>query len=454
MVTNIWVAFSERLLTKITFKNFILFRLVSRGSIFLSLQLTFLHPSDSQRPHSGTESDHTNSNFRRVTVSPGPNSDYYYEDDQSIDEVDAALSNLDDEIDDTEQALSTWSSSAPQTTSYGSYLGSPSHLSLPSLFSPRSPSPSSVGIGGPRLRLSRITERTEEASSRPVSGTSSQNRRSGFMGTGHGRSATEPSGNREMPPPGRASQLIAAFETASPSAGHTRSATSPRPSSPFYSSTGSYSRPSSPTKSSWTGTAPTHSTYPSRTYTDSRPTGTSTYTPTAYSAVTTSQTATSITPTDPVTTPTNTPRRPQTSPRSPLASVRNVVNLWKDRTPTRNGKSPVTRNTSESPPPQPEESGEGGLFGIRRSASARLRGQRRDSDQSLGIDVAELSRFVGGSGTETVGFHFILLSHRDLSCSSLFISELCTISMCIQTLLIYGRDARLYCTDTHFFWLG
>jgi hypothetical protein len=420
MVTDVRDYVDQRIFSKITLKNIVLLQLRSVSAVaFLDCWAEVLSTLDT-RPYSGTDSEDATGHLRRVTLSPGPRSDDSYSEENSIDEVEATLNNLDDELDDTEQALSTWSSSGPQTTSYGSYTGSPSYLSLPSLMGPRSPSPSSVGLGGPRLRLSRITERTEESSSRPVSGTSSQNRRSTFLATGqsgHGRSATDPSGDRDLPPPGRASQLIAAFETNSPSAGHTRSSSVPRASSPYLSGS---SRPSSPTKSTWSGTQQSgtylSSMYGPRTYTDSRPTGTaasSAFTPT-YSTLTTTQLTTTQTET------TSTLRRPQTSPRSPLVSVRNIVNLWKDQTPTRRGKSP-TSHGSESPPPQ-SESGDGGLFGIRRSASARLRGHRRNgsgddgdgadsmsatsAQNSIAIDVAELSRFVGGSGSETVSCLF------------------------------------------------
>ena len=73
--------------------------------------------------------------MRRITVSPTP-SDTYDEGD-SIEEVEATLSNRDDELDDTENVLSSWTS--------GSYTGSPSFSSLPGVRTP-----------DPRMRLSRM----------------------------------------------------------------------------------------------------------------------------------------------------------------------------------------------------------------------------------------------------------------------------------------------------------
>ena len=165
-------------------------------------------------------------------------------------EVGATLNNLDDEIDDTEHALTSWSgsyspgsarrtfSSATGTFTYGtgSYTGSPSFVSLPT-FSPRSPLQQPLD---PRVRLSRITERTEE--SRPSSGTFTASniiraanatpdglRRSAILGIApsHSRSSTDPSSDRTLPPPGRLSELRAVFESQSPSGSHSRATSSP-----------------------------------------------------------------------------------------------------------------------------------------------------------------------------------------------------------------------------------
>ena len=66
--------------------------------------------------------------------------------------------------------------------------------------------------------------------------------------------------------------------------------------------------------------------------------------------------------------------RPQTSPRSPLASVRNIVALWKERTPTaaRPGEISAPNSVSLVSPPVDTD----GLRGVRRrveGARARLR---------------------------------------------------------------------------------
>ncbi|KAF8062278.1 hypothetical protein FPV67DRAFT_1654875 [Lyophyllum atratum] len=433
--------------------------------------------SDSQRPSSDGDDNGSAHQMRRITVSPAPsqqNSDSdAYTDDNSIDEVEATLNDLDNEFDDTEQALSQWSHGSSSGPSYTSatgsytgtytgtgYTGSPSYVSLPTL----SLRPTSTPPVDPRARLSKITERTEESSrpnsgafgvtgaARPANPTPEAFRRSLFLGgtpSSHSRSSTDPGSDRTLPPPGRATELIAVFETNSPGGGHSRTTSAPgvRPPSPFYSSTGyGYgSRPSSPSKSSasytatdtrptgssflsppprpWTSmsgdgtfrsTSPggtwsrgtgsyttpgtyttqtpstygrtlTHTETDNRTYTgtdtrtytgtDTRTyTGTDTNTFTDTFTRTGTNTATSMT-------PTSTLRRPQTSPRSPLASVRNIVALWKERTPTMSrspGKSPDHGSaTSVSPPPDGE-----GLFGIRRRAqraSAQL--QLRDNGQ-------------------------------------------------------------------------
>ena len=81
-------------------------------------------------------------------------------------------------------------------------------------------------------------------------------------------------------------------------------------------------------------------------------------------------------------TPTSGLRRPQTSPRSPLTSVRNIVNLWKERTPAagRTGEKSAPGSVSSVSPPQTENDG---LYGIRRrveGARARLREARAISN--------------------------------------------------------------------------
>lgn len=371
--------------------------------------------------------------------------DSSYTDDDSLDEVEATLNTIDDEITNTENTLSQWSRgqsytpSSSYTGSYtgtysGTYTGSTSYVTLPTARN-RTPQPAD-----PRIRLSRITERTEE--SRPTSGAFSASanrpanptpdalRRStllpgGTPSSGHSRSSTDPSGDKTLPPPGRATELIAVFE--SQGGGHSRIASAPgRSASPFlpsatntttgygYGSTsyGYGSRPSSPTKSSGSSgsytaseTRPTYSSLlspPTRTGTsDYTRTGSyltpssythtpGTYTDTLTHTYTNTQTGTdtvtgansgtlttaSYTDTGSTFTPTSTAtlRRPQTSPRSPLASVRNLVSAWKERTPASRPAEdkPSSSNTDTTSPPIDSE----GLFGIRRRvqrAGARLR---------------------------------------------------------------------------------
>jgi len=408
-------------------------------------QPIYLSIADSNR-QSATDSADSSRQMRRINVSPPASSrsdSYTYEDSDSIDEVEATLNDLDDELDDTEQVLSSWSSSPytrPMSATTGSYPGSPSFLSIPSALGlGRSTSP----LGDSRLRLSRITERTEE-SSRPVSGVSHHSNtvgRTAGIASGHARSSTDPGLERDLPPPGRANQLIARFESNSPApTGHSRQTSAPgygRSSSPYsMSSSDTRSRSNSPTKfsTSYTGQqSATSSTFSPATYT--RPSGTSTsFTPGTYTPTTfTTQHDAAVTDTDSTFTrsPPSTLRRPQTSPRSPLASVRNIVSLWKEKSPTK----PVGGRSVANPPSPTTRAGpsaragpEGGLFGIRRSASARLRAQSRGSEDgpdvpdnasnssmgnpgNLGLDLGELSRFVGGgNGSETVRlFAFPLL---------------------------------------------
>jgi hypothetical protein len=343
-------------------------------------------------------------------------------------------------------------SSATGTFTYGtgSYTGSPSFVSLPT-FSPRSPIQQPLD---PRVRLSRITERTEE--SRPSSGTftiTASNiiraanatpdglRRSSILGTtpSHSRFSTDPSSDRTLPPAGRLSELRAVFESQSPSGSHSRAASSPgfRSSSPMfgigqstttYPSYGQSSRPSSPSKSG-SGSSGSYGTTsflqstsllspPNRPTTttpsdfrSTTPGGTRTgsYTTPSYTADTWTNTHTPVgsytTPdtteksyndsktytgsysdTDNLTrTPTSGLRRPQTSPRSPLTSVRNIVNLWKERTPAagRTGEKSAPGSTSSVSPPQAISPENDGLYGIRRrveGARARLREARAVSN--------------------------------------------------------------------------
>lgn len=320
---------------------------------------------------------------------------------------------MDEDYGDTERSYTPWSpgsysstgptfSSATGTFTYpGTYLGSPSFVSLPT-FSPRSPADQSFD---PRARLSRITERTEESRpsstsfssvSRPLGGTPDNARRSGFLGGPfHSRSSTEPGSDRTRP----ISELIAIFDPQNPTASHSRAVSTPSQSSPMastnqpattssgYMST-SYShssRPSSPSKlrlgSSTSHPEPgTHSSLlspPVRPSTGgfSTSTGMRSDTPsyTTPSYTTASYTATpsafsnTITQTGSYTTPntdlktitgsedtftrgtitqTLTLRKPQSPPKSPPASVRNLVASWKER--DRNSASPASPTTASS----------------------------------------------------------------------------------------------------------
>lgn len=346
---------------------------------------------------------------------------------------------MDDEIAHTEDTLTHWSrgqsytpsSSYTGTGTYsGAYTGSTSYITLPTARN-HTPQPADS-----RIRLSRITERTEESRptsgafsasvSRPANPTPDALRKSTLLpptssSSGHSRSATDPGTDKTLPPPGRATELIAVFE--SQGSGHSRFPSAPgRSASPFaptgsftatgygYGSTnygyGSGSRPSSPSKSSgssgsYTGTdtRPPYSSMlspPVRTstsdftrtashFTSTSYTQTPTLTDTFTRTYTDTQTGTdAITGTNTGTIPsasytdtgsTFTPplRRPQHSPRSPLASVKNLVSAWRERDsqPRTTEGGPSGSNTTTSPPLDSE-----GLIGIGRRfrrAGARLR---------------------------------------------------------------------------------
>ncbi|KAJ7628459.1 hypothetical protein FB45DRAFT_1079477, partial [Roridomyces roridus] len=316
-----------------------------------------------------------------------------YTDSNSLEEVEASLNDLEDELEDTQHTVSTWSSP--------SYPGSPSFVSLPTTGTIASPPP--------LVRLSRITEHTEPES-RPGS--------MAFRRSMHSRASTEPA-SAGLPPPGRANELIAVFEAA-PLGGHTRGASTPagpRSASPFYTPSQSVSdlspytqgfhstfgsRPSSPVKSARVTSPGATSSTPSRTrpsmstllsqpplsttsgYTGTRtdtdsftpsqtntfspsasytgtftpsntrtyttdtftPSNTRTYTTDTFTPSNThTYTTTTNTQTNPPVTPPSLRRPAQGSPRSPLSSVRNIVALWKERTPR---KSPSASGSSSS----------------------------------------------------------------------------------------------------------
>lgn len=390
-----------------------------------------------------SDGDDSARHTRRLNISPSQYQDNDdvddgYNDDNSIDEVDATLNDFNDDYGDTERSHTPWSpgsysstgptfSSATGTFTYtGSYRGSPSFVSLPTV-SPRSPL-------DPRARLSRITERTEESRpsstafssvSRPL-GTPDNLRRLAFLGGGttsfHSRSSTEP--GSDLPVPGRLGELRAVFESQSPSASHSRATSTPaRASSPMFAKTSSYlattsghsSRPSSPSKLTSSTSQPepvSHSSLLStpvrpgpsgfRTLTDLRPdtpsyttasytTPSYTATPSAFSnTITTGLYTTPNTDAKTITgsedtftrstfTPTSTLRKPQSPPRSPLASVRNIVALWKERTPAsarteRSSVSPASPSATASSIFQDD-----GRYGFRRrveGARERPRGSR------------------------------------------------------------------------------
>ena len=160
--------------------------------------------------------------MRRITVSPSPSpapslrhSDPYaydYDDDEGdATEVEAALNDLDNELDDTEDALTQWSRPQP-----------------PSSYTP-GPEPPTTMDRDFRI-LSTISERTEGPSTRPTSHTFSPAgavmrpanptpdaliRRLGTTSTAspHSRSSTDPGGSGIGGVPGRrAGELIAFFE--------------------------------------------------------------------------------------------------------------------------------------------------------------------------------------------------------------------------------------------------
>ncbi|KAL0574078.1 hypothetical protein V5O48_007887, partial [Marasmius crinis-equi] len=429
----------------------------------------------------------------RLTRSPRTDtqtfSDDSYEDSNSIDEVEATLNNLDDELDDTEQAVSTWSPSSPgqaqssySSSGYGSYTGtgsysftatppgfsgSQSYSSLPTLLASQSPTLTQSSrypppSNDPRIRLSHITERTERTESRPVSGVSSQGTavptrpRSAFMPRspgGHGRSSTDPGLDKDLPPRGRANELIGLFEATSSGSGS-------RSNSPTKLTTSSYTRSQTPTG--------TYSTLMSPPLRPSTATGASTFTSPGFTPTTLSSSAFTPTITQSGTAtgsgsterpPGDTLRRPeQTAPRSPLSSVRNIVALWKERTPTKaHHRGTSVSSGSVSPTPEsrnlPRETqepiaesssrpGEGdGLFGLRRRASGRMSGEsqadRRSgaSGNGAGIDVGELSKFLGGNGGETP-LHLGNLYYLNVHTSPPFLWQRCQALLYRNTLLL------------------
>jgi len=468
------------------------------------------------------------SDSEHSAMPPHQLSEDIYVDENSIDEVDAALNNLDDDEDfaETEHSRSQWSpgsysstgptfSSATGTFTYSrTYSGSPSFVNLPT-FSPRSPFNQPPD---PLVRLSRITERTEESRpssaafsspSRPFGTISETHRRSAFLGGAHSRASTEPSSDRSLPIPGRLGELIAVFESQSPSMSHSRSTSTPgyRASSPMfgtvesagsgygYGST-SFSRPSSPSKSgsgfsgTYTGpetrssllsppvrpttSGPRSFTIGTRTDTPSYTTPSYTTTPSGFSnsithtgSYTTPNTeaktftGTEDTYTRSTVTPSSILRKPQSTARSPIDTidtVRNIVTLWKQRTPaaTRTEKSSVSPS---SPPPLPGH--DDGLYRIRRrveGVSARLRESRgagpsnvtpvRPPSQEAADTASIKSVKSGNSGVFPPGFDLNEFSSyarskepvSDFFCLGGSVFMLCTVAHTYRFIMVSERS--------------
>ncbi|KAH9048891.1 hypothetical protein EDB84DRAFT_82083 [Lactarius hengduanensis] len=372
----------------------------------------------SRSGNSSNDSDISGNDMRRITVSPSPSnrhssSDLYsYSEEDSIRdaaEVEAALSALDEELDQTEDALTEWSRTSSATPS--SYLsGSASSPSFTATTSSYIPFTNTLRDG--RI-LSTITERTENPSSRPTSHNlsvpesrpvSDAIRRSGI--SVHSRGVTEPgpSANTLIR---RTGDLIAFFEDKSTSDTSSRSQSpfshrrtgsvpaGPRSPSPYTqtgqsiptigSTTYGYgssagSRPSSPSKS-WISQSQSYtSSGPSRSFLSPPPQSSTMALDSGFESYHTSSTtpthsntftSTSYTATDTDTTPQGTSlRRPQASPRSPLSSVRNVVAAWKSRSPSFDESSRVSSNKS-STDVTPDE----GFFSVRRRVE---RGSQRE----------------------------------------------------------------------------
>ncbi len=366
--------------------------------------------------------------MRRITISPSPTDRHsgsdlrsWSEGDSSRDEdeVEAALSALDNELDQTEDALTEWSrqSSATPSSYLSGSVSSPSFTSTSSIYIPFTNTLRDARI------LSTITERTENPSSRPTSYNLS------VPGSGpvsdaikhsavslHSRGVTEP-GPSATTPSRRTGDLIAFFEDKTSSSdnssrpyspyGHRRTGSvpaGPRSPSPYTQSSqsiptftttygygNSNSRPSSPSKSwssqsrSYTSGTPSRSFLSppphSNTTTDSRlespytssetPTYSNTFTPTSYSFTDTSATTqgTSL-------------RRPQTSPRSPLSSVRNIVAAWKSLSPSIDESSQVSATDTTQ---------QEGFFSIRRRAERGYQRERTSMGGEFGPSTSRRS---------------------------------------------------------------
>ena len=379
---------------------------------------------------SSDEEDSTENN-RRLVVSPSLSYtqeifDDEYSDDDSLDEVQATLYTGSPSF----LSLPTFSprSPFPQTMDPVARLSKITEVteesrptsiaastSATNFLRPTNPTPdglrrSAVLGGGSSASHSRASIESGPDPTLPLPGRLNQ-LRAVFESQSPGPSAASTSGFRSSSP----------MFTQTSTMGHGYGSTSytSRPSSPSKSGTGSYTGPSllsppltRPTTTSGfrsnasAGTRTGTETFRSPPYTATPPTSsytatpsfTATATPSAFSGTNSNtwsnvntQTRTGYTTPNsssntysntgtftrtPVTPPSGL-RRPQTSPRSPLASVRNIVALWKERTPSaaRSGEKSAPESVSSVSPSIDTD----GLRGIRRrveGARARLRESR------------------------------------------------------------------------------
>jgi hypothetical protein len=264
------------------------FSYTSRSGSFRFVSLCFLSISFIILDSSSDTADASSArHMRRITVSPSPsirNSDPYnydYNDDDVNEtaEVEAALNDLDNELDDTEETLAHWSRNPNTNTGRTQAMGTGSFTSPPPTYTPEAHSSTTTqantdtntGIDRDWRILSTISERTENPSrptshsfspggvgigvTRPANPTPDALRRSTALLGGsspHTRSSTDP-GSGVGPLGGRrAGDLIAFFEDRTATAtssdmghgGHTRSGSAPGgPRSPSPYVTGSRSTP-------------------------------------------------------------------------------------------------------------------------------------------------------------------------------------------------------------------
>ncbi|KAI0342338.1 hypothetical protein BDW22DRAFT_184625 [Trametopsis cervina] len=362
--------------------------------------------SDSDRNSSGDSDDESTDH---------PMYDDYLEEDSLYDraEVEAALAEVEEEIDET---LQVW------------------------------------GAPPDRRILSTITERSETHSSRPVSGAifgnrpASQSFNNGrstpvpaiIMPTAHTRSTTEP-GARPNTPGRGVSQIIAKFEAKravgeaiSPfTQGHSRTASAPsgpRSPSPYTLPTSSQTMPTFSTVSRDTGYASsTGYTYSSRSSSptksrggsavtgprpppsgDSRSAASHTHTQSVLSGYSGTysrtgsiiETFTGLSGTGSLTESTGaTPsalslRRPQSPPRSPITQVTNIVAAWKGKTPVLS----KTGRASLTPSPGASENGKRRRSMTPRTVSSR---SRRTSDVSSTDGFEQSSANTGAERSHT-----------------------------------------------------